>query len=219
MDKYTFCFASLQQSQTEQDVENKYFDNYSDMLEYATNRLPDESDGVWVVDVNNDENKKRSYFITNDLDEIKRYISSATPATKMTIFEWEDYETCGQSMCDLAEGLTDNVWDLKNSKAIIPPDLDAKGFGVLKEGRELEDWDFDLIQKVRKYVDENYEMTKHINKKIGSSYALKHLAEAAIGEYVSNGYLIAAFISEGHKYLIRNDGLNCWFNAVKKITL
>ena len=114
MDKHTFCFASLQQSQTEQDVENKYFDNYSDMVEYATNRLPDESDGVWVVDVNNDENRKRSYFITNDLDEIKHYISSATPATKMTIFEWEDYETCGQSMCDLAEGLTDNVWDLKN---------------------------------------------------------------------------------------------------------
>ena len=115
MKKYTTTFAAMAQILTQTECENKHFDNYADMAEYMINRLPDESDGVWVVDINDDENKKRSYFISNDLNEIKRYISRATPATKITIFEWEDYETCGQSMCDLAEGLTDNVWDSKNS--------------------------------------------------------------------------------------------------------
>ena len=67
--------------------------------------------------------------------------------------------------------------------------------------------DLDILTKVEDVLRE-LPRTKHVAS--GYSYHLKHVAERLIGEYVSNGQLIAVALHLGFQREI--DGPNCTFN-------
>jgi len=83
-------------------------------------------------------------------------------------------------------------------KNILPKNLQAKGF-TNSEDANNEQIDILSLEAIRKFVRDNFKKNKTINSKIGS-YKLKHIAEKNIGEYVSNGGLIASMILEGYEY-------------------
>lgn len=64
--------------------------------------------------------------------------------------------------------------------------------------------------------------TKNVNPRAGTSYRLKHIAEADMNGYISNGMFIAAAIALGFEYE-RNEkteigGKNVWINIGLKMT-
>jgi len=72
---------------------------------------------------------------------------------------------------------------------------------ALAEGRsQLLQADLEKLGKVEKLMQTRF-------KTGGHSYWLKHRVEEAIGEYVSNGELIAVCLHLGFSYL--SDGSNC----------
>lgn len=92
------------------------------------------------------------------------------------------------------------------------PRLNANGMGpgaysgTLQERRDRFDrWRTELrsradhVEKVRAWLVENVDPRKTVNPAAGS-YSLKHIAEELLGEYVSNGELIAAAIIAGYPY-------------------
>ena len=89
------------------------------------------------------------------------------------------------------------------------PKLSHSGF--IGNNGNLEDiFDANKIEKIKCFIVENIGRRKTINRG-ASSYNLKHIIEDLIGEYVSNGECIKAFIELGFNVSV-SGGLNAFFN-------
>ena len=91
------------------------------------------------------------------------------------------------------------------------PKLSHSGF--IGNNGNLEDiFDANKIEKIKCFIVENIGRRKTINRS-ASSYNLKHIIEDLIGEYVSNGECIKAFIELGFNVAEQQGGLNAYFNV------
>ncbi len=96
---------------------------------------------------------------------------------------------------------------------VLPSDLTKDGLNRAGNGIGP---NMETVKKLTDFINANLCKTKAINKRI-SSYGLKHDLELAIGEYATNGELIAAMILCG--YSIERIGPkngNCYFNVSQK---
>ena len=90
------------------------------------------------------------------------------------------------------------------------PKLSHEGFINGKSTEKEVVFDAAKIEKIKCFIVENIGRIKTINRS-DSSYSLKHIIEALIGEYVSNGECIKAFIELGFNVSV-SGGLNAFFN-------
>jgi hypothetical protein len=111
----------------------------------------------------------------------------------------------------------------------VVPELTSHGIGIYDDGRgktaaeRKEQWARDkaellgsaaICTKVVEWLT-RFTPTKTINRQ-RSSYGLKHIAEAALGEYVGNGQFIAAAIYAGFEYVIHPGYPNVYFNISER---
>lgn len=99
--------------------------------------------------------------------------------------------------------------------SIITKKLEKKDLTAISEAvvqtNEIADFEIKFVEMCKDYLQKHYRKTKKINKKI-TSYRLKHIIEKAIGNYISNGEVIAAAADLG--YDVDSDGIcpNAMFN-------
>ncbi len=101
--------------------------------------------------------------------------------------------------------------DIQDLKTVIEAryaNLGENGFGYLTERREL---NYDRVKRFMPLVGEIFNRRKSINRNYGS-YELKHIVEEHIGQYISNGELIACMILQGYEVRIIPETPNCYFN-------
>ena len=92
------------------------------------------------------------------------------------------------------------------------PKLSHEGFINGKSTQKEVFFDAAKIEKIKCFIVENIGRIKTINRS-DSSYSLKHIIEGLIGEYVSNGECIKAFIELGFNVAEQQGGLNAYFNV------
>lgn len=92
------------------------------------------------------------------------------------------------------------------------PRLGLYGFINGKSTEKEEVFDTAKIEKIKCFIVENIGRIKTINREI-SSYGIKHIIEDSVGEYVSNGECIKAFIELGFNVAEQQGGLNAYFNV------
>lgn len=90
----------------------------------------------------------------------------------------------------------------------LPSDLFRFGFKT-KPSSPIEPLSKDRVDKIADWVSPRLEKSKNILE-VPSSYGIKHLVERGMGEYVSNGELIAAMLICGFKYGVSYK--NAYFN-------
>lgn len=96
--------------------------------------------------------------------------------------------------------------------ANLPKNLTQCGFNADIKNAKIDEVDVFIALC---FIQQNFEKKKTIKIESSShSYTLKHVAERALGFYVSNGTLIAAMLLDGFQFNYF-EKLNCCFNIKK----